>query len=50
MSYFNVITNPKPVFVTADTIQNNEIQSDSVKTRLKEMVDQTLNLDKKIFR
>ena len=49
MSYFNVITNPKPVFVTADTIQNNEIQSDDVKTRLKEMVDQTLNLDKKIF-
>ena len=50
MSYFNVITNPKPVFVTADTIQNDQIQNDDVKTRLKEMVDQTLNLNKKIFK
>ena len=25
MSYFNVITNPRAVFVTADTVDNNEI-------------------------
>ncbi|MCH2407168.1 MAG: NAD(P)H-dependent oxidoreductase, partial [Candidatus Nitrosopelagicus sp.] len=25
MSYFNVITNPRAVFVTADTIQNDQI-------------------------
>ena len=47
MSYFNVITNPRPVFVTADTIQNNEIANEDVKTRLKEMVNQTLQLHKK---
>ena len=47
MSYFNVITNPKPVFVTADTIQNDEIVSEDVKARLKEIVDQTLHLHKK---
>jgi len=47
MSYFNVITNPKPVFVTADTIQNDEIVNEDVKTRLKEIVNQTLQLHKK---
>jgi len=47
MSYFNVITNPKPVFVTADTIQNDEIVNEDVKTRLKEIVNQTLHLHKK---
>jgi len=47
MSYFNVITNPRPVFVTADTIQNNEIANEDVKTRLKEIVNQTLQLHKK---
>ena len=47
MSYFNVITNPRPVFVTADTIQNNEIVNEDVKTRLKEIVNQTLQLHKK---
>ena len=47
MSYFNVITNPRPVFVTSDTIQNNEIVNEDVKTRLKEIVNQTLQLHKK---
>ena len=47
MSYFNVITNPKPVFVTAETIQNDEIVNEDVKTRLREAVDQTLYLHKK---
>ncbi len=47
MSYFNVITNPRPVFVTSDTIQNNEIANEDVKTRLKEIVNQTLQLHKK---
>ena len=47
MSYFNVITNPRPVFVTADTIQNDEIANEDVKTRLKEIVNQTLQLHKK---
>ena len=48
MSYFNVITNPRAVFVTADTIQNNQIVDDGVKTRLETMVDSTLELGSKI--
>jgi NAD(P)H-dependent FMN reductase len=48
MSYFNVITNPRAVFVTADTIQNNQIVDDGVKTRLEMMVDSTLVLTSKI--
>ena len=48
MSYFNVITNPRAVFVTADTIQNDQIVDDGVKTRLEAMVDNTLELGSKI--
>ena len=44
MSYFNVITNPRAVFVMADTADNNEISDDSVKVRLKQLVDETLKL------
>ena len=47
MSYFHVITNTRPVFVTADTIQNDEIVNEDVKTRLKEIVNQRLHLHKK---
>ena len=48
MSYFNVITNPRAVFVTADTIQNDEIIDGSVKARLEAMVDSTLEIGSKI--
>ena len=48
MSYFNVITNPRAVFVTADTIQNDQIVDDGVKARLETMVDSTLELGAKI--
>ena len=48
MSYFKVITNPRPAFVTADTIENNEITNDDVKKRLRELVDQTLTLATKL--
>jgi len=48
MSYFNVITNPRAVFVTADTIQNDQIIDEDVKTRLEAMVDSTLELKSKI--
>jgi len=44
MSYFNVITNPHAVFVTADTIENNQIVNEDVKIRLKQLVDQTLDI------
>ena len=48
MSYFSVITNPKAVFVTADTIENNQIINEDVKTRLIKLVDQTIELAAKI--
>ena len=48
MSYFKVITNPRPAFVTADTIENNEIKNEDVKKRLRELVDQTLKLATKL--
>ena len=48
MSYFNVITNPRAVFVSADTIQNDQIVDDDVKIRLEDMVDKTLELGSKI--
>ena len=48
MSYFNVITNPRAVFVTADTVDNNEIINEDVKSRLNQLVDETLKLASKI--
>ena len=48
MSYFNVITNPRAVFVTADTIQDDQIINDDVKSRLKQLVDETLELARKV--
>ena len=46
MSYFKVITNPSPVFVTADTIEDEKIVSEEVKSRLNELVDSTISLSK----
>ena len=48
MSYFNVITNPRAVFVTADTVQDDQIINDDVKSRLKQLVDETLELARKV--
>ena len=48
MSYFNVITNPRAVFVTADTAADNKIIDDKVKSRLKQLVDETLKLASKV--
>ena len=44
MSYFNVITNPRAVFIMADTADYNKITDDDVKVRLKQLVDETLKL------
>ena len=44
MSYFRVITNPTPVFLTADTIKDGQITSDDAKSRLDELVDKTLSM------
>jgi hypothetical protein len=44
MSYFRVITNPKAVFMTADMVKDGTVIDDGAKTRLKEMVDETMLL------
>jgi len=48
MSYFNVITNPRAVFIMADTAEENQITDEKVKTRLKQLVDETLELASKV--
>lgn len=47
LSYFRIITNPKAVFITTDLISSNNINEDG-KKRLKEMVDNTLNMATKL--
>ena len=47
MSYFRVITNPKAVFLTTESIKENSVDDDA-KTRLREMVDETLDIALKI--
>ena len=42
MSYFRVLTNPKAVFMTADKIKDNTINDDDFKSRLRDLVDETL--------
>jgi len=48
MSYFNVITNPRAVFVTADTVDNGEIIKKDANSRLNQLVDETLELARKV--
>ena len=48
LSYFRVVTNPKAVFLTVDSISNNELTGDSAKKRLDEMVDGTLAMASKL--
>ena len=48
LSYFRVITNPKAVFLTVDSISNNVLSDESAKKRLNEMVDGTLEMATKL--
>ena len=48
MSYFRVITNPKAVFITADMIKDGQIINEDQKSRLKDLVDETLALATKL--
>jgi NAD(P)H-dependent FMN reductase len=48
LSYFRVITNPKAVFLTVDSISNNVLSDESAKERLNEMVDGTLKMATKL--
>ena len=44
LSYFRVITNPKAVFLTTESIAENSIIDEDAKNKLKEMADETLEL------
>jgi NAD(P)H-dependent FMN reductase len=44
MSYFRVVTNPKAVFMTVDMIKDGAIIDETSKTRLQELVDETILL------
>lgn len=48
MSYFQVVTYPKAVFMTADMIDEGRIIDETAKLRLKELVDETLDLATKL--
>jgi len=48
MSYFRVITNPKAVFLTTESIKENSITDEDAKSRLRTMVDETLEIASKL--
>ena len=48
MSYFRVVTNPKAVFLTTEAITNNTLSDEDAKNRLRDMVDETLELASKL--
>ena len=42
LSYFRIVTNPKAVFLTTESITNGAISDPDAENRLKSMVDETL--------
>ncbi len=48
LSYFRVVTNPKAVFLTTESITENLVSDVDAQNRLKEMVDETLKLASKL--
>ena len=48
MSYFRVITNPKAVYMKSDMIGDDNVVDSEAQNRLKEMVDETLDLASKV--
>ena len=48
MSYFRVITNPKAVFLTVDSIKDGKVVDVDAQNRLKELVDGTFALSSKL--
>ena len=49
LSYFRVITNPKAVFLTTDSLSDNAVSDKDAQDRLKTMIDETLELASKIL-
>lgn len=50
LSYFRVITNPKAVFLTTESVSENAVTDKDVQSRLKEMVDETLQIASKLHK
>ena len=50
LSYFRVITNPKAVFLTTESISENSISDVDAQNRLKVMVDETLEIASKLHK
>ena len=50
LSYFRVITNPKAVFLTTESITENSISDVDAQNRLKIMVDETLEIATKLHK
>ena len=48
LSYFRVITNPKAVFLTIDSISDNVVSNEDAKKKLTELVDETLKMASKL--
>ena len=48
LSYFRVITNPKAVFLTTESIKEDIVSDIDAQNRLKEMVDETLEMASKL--
>ncbi|MDH3312459.1 MAG: NAD(P)H-dependent oxidoreductase [Nitrosopumilus sp.] len=48
LSYFRVITNPKAVFLTTESVKENTVSDVDAQNRLKEMVDETLEIASKL--
>ena len=48
LSYFRVITNPKAVFLTTESISGDSVSDVDAQNRLKQMVDETLDIASKL--
>lgn len=48
LSYFRIITNPKAVFLTTESISDNSVSDTDAQNKLKQMVDETLEIASKL--
>ncbi len=48
LSYFRVVANPKAVYLTTEAVSNDSVSDADAQSRLKEMVDETLEIASKL--
>lgn len=48
LSYFRVVANPKAVYLTTEAVSNDSVSDEDAQSRLKEMVDETLEIASKL--